>query len=177
MQGAPLSIVVVEVLKHTPTYVWAILAGLVVLGGMQMRDQVLSRTRVLLLPIALGVYSLWGALSTFGTRGEVLAAWAVGTGAMLGLARWVTWPRRVEFLPDRSAFAVSGSVLPLVAMLGVFAVRYVATVTLILNPQWRGVEAVATVGGLAYGVLSGVFAMRARTILAHGAPRAGLVAA
>lgn len=177
MQGAPFSVIVVEVLKHTPVYVWAILAGLVVLGGLQMRDQVLSRTRVLLLPIALGIYSLWGALATFGVKMEVLAAWAVGMGAMVGIARWVAWPRRVQFLPERNAFAVAGSVVPLLAMLGVFAARYVATVTLILNPQWRTLDAVAIVGGLAYGLLSGIFALRAKTILRHRAAHPQLVVA
>ena len=176
MQGAPFSIVIVEVLKHTPAYVWAILAALVVLGGLQMRNQVLSRARVLLLPVGLGLYSIVGALATFGMQAQVVAAWAVGLGAMLSLAPVVRWPRRVEFLAERNAFAVAGSVLPLLAILAVFAIRYVATVTLILNPQWRGVEAVAIVGGLVYGLLAGIFAMRARTILAHANAPLRLVA-
>jgi hypothetical protein len=143
MQGAPLSVIIVEVIKHTPAYVWVILAALVALGSLQLRDQVLPRARVLALPI--------------------------GLGAMLYAARWVQWPRKVEFLPERNAFAVGGSVVPLLAMLAVFAVRYVSTVVLILNPQWRNLASVAIVGGLGYGLLSGVFAMRARTILARGA--------
>jgi len=166
MQTAPLSIIVAEVLKHTPAYVWAILAALIAFGAFQMRDQLIGRARVLLLPVALGGYSLWGAASAFGAQWHVFVAWALGTGFMLWAARWVQWPRNVEFLPERNVFAVSGSVVPLVAMLGVFAVRYVATVTLILNPQWRGLAAVSIIGGLGYGLLSGIFAMRARTILA-----------
>jgi hypothetical protein len=87
-------------------------------------------------------------------------------GAMVWSARWVKWPSKVEFISEGNTFAVAGSVVPLLAMLGVFAVRYVATVTLILNPQWRSLEAVGIIGGLGYGLLSGVFAMRARNILA-----------
>lgn len=175
MQAAPLSIVILEVLKHTPAYVWGILAGLIVLGSLQMRDQSIGRTRVLLLPVALGAYSLWGAALSFGTRWEVLAAWAVGMSFMLWVARWVQWPRKVEFLPARNAFAVGGSLVPLVAMLAVFAVRYVATVTLILHPQWRSVPSVGLIGALGYGLLSGVFAMRARTILASAGSDLGLL--
>jgi len=166
MQAAPLSIVIIEVLKHTPAYVWVIVAALIGFGTFQMRDQLIGRARVLLLPVALGAYSLWGAASAFGTKWDVLVAWALGMGFMLWAARWVQWPRKVEFLPERNAFAVSGSFVPLIAMLAVFAVRYVATVTLILNPQWRSLAAVSIIGGLGYGLLSGVFAMRARTILA-----------
>lgn len=177
MQGAPLSVVIVEVMRHTPTYVWGILAALVVFGSLQMRDQSIGRTRVLLLPIALGAYSLWGATSTFGLRPEVIAAWAVGIGAMLWAAQWVKWPRRVEFQPERDAFAVDGSIVPLVAMLAVFAVRYVATVALIMHPQWRSIASVDIAGGLGYGLLSGVFAMRARTILASAGTRLRLLPA
>jgi len=166
MHNAPLSVVIIEVLKHTTPYVWGILAVLVFFGSVQMRDMVLARTRVLVLPVVLGAYSLFGAASAFGARWEVLAAWAIGMATMLWAARWVPWPRRVEFLPHRNAFAVGGSLIPLVAMLAVFAVRYVATVTLILHPQWRSIASVAIIGGLGYGLLSGVFAMRARTILA-----------
>jgi hypothetical protein len=168
MQAAPVSIVILEVLKHTPAYVWVILAALIAFGSLQMRDQVMSRTRVWLLPIGLGGYSLWSAAATFGAQWHVLAAWAIGMGFMLSIARRVNWPRNVRFLPERNAFAVGASVVPLVAMLAVFAVRYVATVTLILNPQWRSLAAVAIAGSLGYGLLAGIFAMRARTILAGG---------
>ncbi|HTT13108.1 MAG TPA: DUF6622 family protein [Burkholderiaceae bacterium] len=170
MQAAPLSIVIVEVLKHTPAYVWGILAALIIVGRLQLRDQTIGRARLLLLPVALGAYSLWGSASAFGMRWEVLAAWVVGMGTMLLSTRWVRWPRKVEFLPERGVFAVGGSVIPLVAMLAVFAVRYVATVTLILHPEWRSLASVAIVGGLGYGLLSGVFAMRARNILANAGP-------
>jgi len=177
MQAAPLSIVIVEVLKHTPGYVWLILAALVVFGSLQLRDQVVGRARVLLLPIGLGAYSLWGAVATFGVQWQVLAAWALGVSAMLWAARWIKWPQKVEFLPERNAFAVGGSILPLLAMLAVFAVRYVAVVNLILHPQWRSLASVAILGGLGYGLLSGVFALRARTILGHAAPSLRLLPA
>lgn len=177
MQTAPLSVVILEVLKHTPLYVWGILAALVVFGSLQVRDQVVGRMRVLALPVGLGAFSLWGAASAFGVTWAALAAWALGMSAMLSVARWVQWPRNVEFLPERDAFAVRGSVLPLVAMLAVFAVRYVTTVTLVLHPQWRGVAAVEIVGSLGYGLLSGVFAMRARTILASAGQRLRLLPA
>lgn len=179
MQGAPLSIVLLEILKHTPAYVWGILAVLVAAGFMQMRDQVVGRARVLVIPVVLAAYSLASGLSTFGTQVAVVAAWALGVGAMLLLGRWVRWPSKVDFLPERNAFAVTGSVIPLFVLLAVFASRYVATVTLVLNPQWRGLVETGAVGGLLYGLLAGVFALRARTILSQDtAPVAvrGLVA-
>src|SRR5262245_65805531 len=101
MQGAQLSVVIVEVLRHTPAYVWGILVALVVFGTLQARDHSFGRTRLLLLPVALGAYSLWSAASAIGARLEVLAAWSLGLSALLWAARWVRWPRHGEFQPTR----------------------------------------------------------------------------
>ena len=54
----PLSTVIVEIVRHTPAYVWAILAALVTLGAIQLRDQRIPHIRLAITPIALGAYSL-----------------------------------------------------------------------------------------------------------------------
>jgi len=167
---APPSVVFFEVVRHTPLYVWGILAGLVVVGLVHLRSRETSRARVLALPIGLAGYSVAGAIASFGAPLLVVTAWALGMTLMLALSRWVVWPRNVRFVAARNRFLVPGSVAPLVAMVAVFAVRYVAAVVLILNPAWRGLAAVASAGGLAFGILSGLFAMRARAILASAQP-------
>jgi len=48
---------------------------------------------------------------------------------------------------------------------------------LLLHPQWRNVAAVEILGSLGYGLLSGIFALRARTILASAGTRLRLLPA
>lgn len=169
----PLSLVVLEVLRHTPQWVWGVLALLVVLGSLQLRMHRLPGWRVLMQPLALGAYSLWGASSTFGTGPLVLASWLAGaalftrTGAALGLPHGV----RHDAMQDR--FEVPGSAVPLLLMLGVFVQRYAVAVTLVFHPAWRSEALCIGVAAFAYGAFSGLFAGRALVIRrsAGAAPR------
>ena len=162
----PLAPVVFAILSHTPGYVWAILAALVVLGSVQLRTQRMSRNRLLIAPVAMGALSLWSATAAFGARPAVVAAWLVGIGAALLANRALRWPR--EFGSDGDAHVVAGSAWPLVLMLAIFALRYAVAVTLVFHREWRG-EALFSVSlTLFYGALSGLFTARALRILTAG---------
>jgi hypothetical protein len=160
----PLSFIVLEIVKRTPTWVWALLATLIVLGLLQMRERLYSRTRLLVAPISLGAYSLWGATSAFGMRPEVVVAWLAGMALAITANRVLQWPRGVR--PEgQGNFLVPGSVWPLVLMMTIFALRYVGAVTLIFHRDWA-TDAVFSLGmSLAYGTLSGLFTARALQIL------------
>ena len=158
--NVPLSFVILQILTHTPLWVWGVLALLVVLGAMQMRDHVLTRARLLLAPIGLGVYSLWSSLAAFGVRAEVIAAWTAGIALALAANRGLQWPRRVSPLPG-GRFALRASPWPLVVMLSIFAIRYVGAVTLVFHPDWGRDMAFGLAMSVAYGALSGLFTARA----------------
>lgn len=157
--------VIFEVIRHTPTWVWGLLAALVLLGLSQWRDQTLARPRVLLMPVALAGYSAYGAASLFGATPPVLLAWVAGLAALLVVARRLPWLRGVRHDPLTERFAVPGSVWPLLLMLGVFSVRYMVTVTLVFHRDWVADPAFAAAMSALYGSLSGLFAARALKIL------------
>ena len=65
------------VLSHTPPWVWLILAALVALGLRQARDHVVSPSRLLVQPLALGGLWLYATVSAFGAQALPLAGWLV----------------------------------------------------------------------------------------------------
>ena len=159
-----LGFLVLEIIRRTPVWVWAILAALIVLGVTQMRDRVLGRTRLMVTPIGLGLYSLAGAASMFGARPQVVAAWVTGLALAVAANRVLQWPGNVRS-DGRGNFAVPGSVWPLVLMMAIFALRYVGSVSLAFHPEWAH-DPVFSLGlALAYGTLSGLFTARALRIL------------
>jgi hypothetical protein len=166
----PLFNVIVEVIRHTPHWVWAVLALLVVLGSLHLRAQHPARLRVALLPLALGCYSLWGAVSLFGLHSAVLLAWALGVGLTACVSRRFVWSQGIRHEPASDRFALPGSVWPLVLMLTVFAVRYSVVVTLVFHPDWAGDMGFAAGASAVYGMLSGLLAGRALYILGHARP-------
>ena len=159
-----LSLVILEIIKRTPMWVWSILAALIVVGLINLRERVYSRTRLVIMPIALGAYSLWGATAAFGVRPEVIVAWLAGLALALAANRVLQWPRNVR--PDgKGNFAVPGSVWPLVLMLAIFGLRYVGSVTLVFHHDWARDAQFSLGMTLAYGMFSGLFTARALRIL------------
>jgi hypothetical protein len=158
----PLSVVVVEIFKHTPQWVWLILAAITLLGLMQLRDHTLSRGRLLLAPIGLGVYSLWGASSAFGAA--AVPAWLAGMALALWANRALRWPRTIGVAAD-GRFALRGSPWPLLLMWAIFALRYAVAVTLVFQPSLAGQVGMTIGVTLLYGLLSGLFTARAWRVL------------
>ncbi|MDB5818101.1 MAG: hypothetical protein JWQ11_1741 [Rhizobacter sp.] len=161
----PTSIVIVEIIKHTPLWAWAILALLIWLGSRQLGDHQVGRQRVLLQPFALACFSLWGAASVFGPHMAVFAAWAVGVAAAFALNLLLRLPRRVRYDVDAARFHIGGSPWPLVLMMTVFAVRYAVVMTLVFHQALAGDALFASAACAVYGLLSGLVAARARRIL------------
>ncbi len=161
----PLFSVIAQVARHTPEWVWGVLVLLIVLGGSQLRAHRLARLRVALLPLGLGAYSAWGAVSLFGAHAGVLLAWAAGVGLTAWFTHTFAWAPGVRHDPASDHFDVPGSAWPLVLMLTVFAVRYSVVVTLVLHRDWAADAAFAACASAVYGVLSGLLAGRALYIL------------
>jgi hypothetical protein len=160
-----LSFVIVEVLKHTPHWVWAVLAAITLLGLAQLREHRIPRARLLIAPIGLGGYSLWGATSVFGALAA--PAWLAGLALALAANRLLRWPRAIG-LADDGRFVLQGSPWPLLLMWAVFGLRYAMAVQLVFEPAWAHATGFAIAAALLYGTLSGLFAARAWRVLQSG---------
>ena len=80
------------VLKHTPTWVWALLAALIALGLSQARDRSASLARIAIMPVAMTALSVWGTVSAFGNSpqfGSVMLAWSAMAAGDAGRHRAV----------------------------------------------------------------------------------------
>jgi uncharacterized membrane protein len=155
----------VQVLGRTPPWVWALLAGLLVLGLSQTRERTAGMARVASLPLAMGAFSLFGLVSDFGTRPPLLALWATATLAIgLPLARRAA-PQRVSFDAQRRRFTLPGSWVPMALILGIFLTKYAVGASLTLQPALKSEPAFALTVAALSGVFSGLFAGRALQLL------------
>ena len=67
----------IQILTHTPFYVWAILAFLIQRGMIAMRDRDLELRKLVMIPAVMLVLSLQDMNAKFGLGGLALAAWAL----------------------------------------------------------------------------------------------------
>lgn len=166
----PLSLAVAGILQHTPFWVWIILAAITLIGLKQTREHLVTRRRVLLIALGLGVYSLVGATQAFGARPDVVLAWICGATVTVALSQWTRRPGDLR-PQDDGRFVLRGSIVPLLTMWTMFALRYLVTVTLLSQHEWAQLAGFSLSVSLTYGALSGVFLARALHVLAAPALR------
>jgi hypothetical protein len=163
------------IVRHTPMWVWGLLAALVALGASQLRDRRASLARVSLLPVVMTALALWGLLGAFGNSpvlAQALGIWIVAAAVLYALVA----PTRpaASYDPRTRSYAIAGSAVPLALIAGIFLVKYGVGVELAMAPQLaRDTQYALTVAGL-YGAFTGLFIGRSARLwkLALRAPAA-----
>ncbi len=156
----------IAILHHTPGWVWALLAALVVLGLSQTRDRQASVVRVVAFPLGMVGLSLYGLVGAFGPQPLALAAWVLGAGAALGFARGAVAIRGASWKAATRSVQLPGSWVPLALIVAVFVIKYGVGVNLALQPSLAGDPAFSGGCSLAYGFFSGLFLARALSLRA-----------
>ena len=154
-----------RILTGTPVWVWALLAGLLVLGYTQTRSRQTGLPRTLIMPLAMGTLSLYGTVSALGTSAPVLAGWLLS--ALLAATVMVRSPAAAGTRYDttRRLIEQPGSWVPMLLILGIFLTKYSVGVSLVLHPTLRLDPAFVLPVALLYGLFSGLFAGRALRLL------------
>lgn len=159
---------IVDIVRQTPTWVTALLGGLLVLGYSASRGREVPIGRLLLMPLAMGAMALWGVESAFSGTGrllQVLAVWAAGDAALLALGLRLPVPAGVRYSAAERRFHLPGSWLPMGLILAVFLLKYAIGVQLAMEPTIAANPAFAYPVAAVYGVLSGIFAARTLRVL------------
>ncbi len=167
---------IVQILSHTPIWVWLLLAFLISRGVKAMRPREASPSRVLIVPL---VFLLWGLSGLIGAEeglGVKLALFAAGLGVGLlagrGLASWMPAPR---ILREAGALAMPGSPVVLILICLAFAAKYVGNVALAIDADPAARFEIACAMAATGGLFSGLFWGRTlgqfqRALQAEGEP-------
>ncbi len=154
---------VVPVLRQTPLWVWGLLTAFLALGVSQLRDRSASLARVSLMPVAMTLFSVSGTYSAFGATphlGLAISAWLIA--AVLAFAL-VARGRAggAQYDPAQRLYRLPGSAVPLMLIVGIFLVKYVVGVDLVMAPQLvQDTQYVLCIAAL-YGAFTGFFVGRA----------------
>ncbi len=150
---------ILVILQHTPTWVFAILGLLMWLGYQQTRARVISQVRATIFPLAMLALSLSGVATAFGA-GLAYSAWVIGLVASTSLILRMAPPSRARFDRTSRTFAVEGSWVPLALMMAIFFAKYAVAVTLATHPRLMHDDVFVASVAIAYGAASGFFLSR-----------------
>ncbi|SDQ96688.1 hypothetical protein SAMN05428982_2671 [Pseudoxanthomonas sp. CF385] len=160
-----------QILSHTPLWVFGLFFGLVYLGYLQSRTRQVSRGRLVVLPLAMLAWSLYSVWSTFDAHLTALAAWACAWVAVVASASVRAPSRRAAYDASTKQFTVPGSWVPLALMMGIFFFKYAVAVVHATNPGVLGTTTAVVVVAGTYGLFSGMFMARALRVLAVMKPQ------
>jgi len=154
-----------EIINHTPSWVFGLLAVLVVFGYLQSKDREVKVVAVFILPVAMTLLSILGVSSAFGLALVPTGMWLLGVLLCLGLGLKLAKPQGVSYCADSQKLSIPGSWLPLVLMMAIFVTKYMVGVVVARQlPMLELVEFMLAIS-LAYGCFSGIFISRAVVML------------
>lgn len=156
---------IIEIIKHTPIWVFILFLVLLGAGIQQSRQREVKKWILWLLPAGMVCLSYFGVSSGFGDNVLLSLFWVIGLGTCIALFGFV-WPiGAATFLSERNKFLVEGSWLPLLLMMAIFFIKYAVAVSKSLAIPVVATKEFAYVCVVVYGALSGVFVARALSIL------------
>lgn len=151
----------IQIITHTPFWVWFLFTALLALGLWQRRQRRLRPGQLLALPLALLALGLWSMAPGFVAQPLLAAVWLAALVVAVRLGKGLPTPQAARWLPGEQRLQLPGSWLPLVVIVCIFSLRYATGVSLVLHPEWRSMLALQLPLALAFGAFSGLFLGRA----------------
>lgn len=154
----------IQILMHTPTWVYALFVALMGLGGRQLRAHTSPLWRMVLMPMAMVALAIYGVVAAFGHSPAGLwglACWAVAALALLLAVVRRPLPASTRYDAASRRVHQPGSWVPLALILAIFLTKYSVGVMLTMHPELARQSLLAVGISTLYGVFSGLFAGRA----------------
>lgn len=162
----------IQIITHTPLWVWGLLSALLTLGLWQRRERRVRPFQLLLLPAVLMAMGLWSMAPGFVSRPVAALIWLAAVAGACWLGLRLPRPSAARWLPDVGLLHLPGSWMPMLVIVCIFSLRYATGVSLAFNPHWRSLPSVQWPLALVFGLLSGVFLGRALGLYALTRPGA-----
>ena len=150
----------IQIVSHTPRWVFVLFAVLVWYGCKQLVAGSVSLAKITIMPIAMTGLAVYGVATAFGDSPMALVGWAAAALALLALVLQRPVPATTRFDAPSRTFHVAGSAVPLALMMGIFFTKYVVGVSLAMHPELRQLPLFAIGVPVIYGAFSGIFVGR-----------------
>ncbi|MBK9942340.1 MAG: hypothetical protein IPP13_12070 [Kouleothrix sp.] len=156
---------IVQILAHTPIWVYPLFLLLVVFGFIQTRTRTVRRVPALLLPAGMSVLSLAGIISSFGLTTIPLAAWGMALTMATVVGYTFFRDPRIQSKAADGTFFIPGSWVPLAVMMAIFFTKYLYAVMHAFNPAIFSTPLIIGTLSAVYGLYSGYFSSRTVTLI------------
>ena len=154
-----------EIVKNTPIWVFVLFIGLVFLAYSQSKDRVINIKRVLILPIAMILLSIFGVFSAFGLSFIAILLWFFGIGVALLFGLKLAFPKNIKYNMEEKSYFIPGSWTPMFFIMTIFFTKYFVGVVIAKHLAILATLEFICIISFLYGLLSGVFLSRSIIII------------
>lgn len=142
----------IQIITHTPIYVWPLLAYLI-WGGLKSRKTYsVSWKALLIMPLIMLIWSIYANIS----YGNIyLWAICISIGIFLGSLT----VRKLNLKFDRNLIEIAGNWTPLILSMSIFSLRYFLGATYGMHPELKGTTNLLILENIAT-IISGMFTGR-----------------
>lgn len=148
---------ITQILMYTPRWVFGLLAVLVILGLLQVRTRQVSIQAVFIMPVAMTMMSLIGALMDLGFTVITVSCWLLGAFLLSLLLVKITGNSSVDYNHTTRKLTLRGSWIPLLVILAIFFTRYALGMSFGMNLAIVHKSYFAPLMSFILGMLSGYF--------------------
>jgi hypothetical protein len=149
------------IITHTPLWIWALLAGLLVLGWSQTKQRQASLIRITIMPLVMIGLSLYGTISVFGSASIIVVTWLLSVLLSLSIFMSVSDKSGIHYDQAKHQFTLPGSWIPMVLILSIFITKYIVGFMTAMQPNLTQQLNFTLACTVIYGLFSGVFLARA----------------
>jgi len=154
---------IASIVSHTPAWVFVVFAVLIAIGVRQMQPRIVSRRRLIVLPLVVAAYSLYGVAMASHNNPLALTMWLVAV--LVAFLLTYMSPPSGAVAETAGTVRVPGSWVPMVVILGLFTARYAYNVMLAMHPDvMHSMNFMALFSAL-FGFLGGL--LLSRSVLLH----------
>lgn len=115
---------IIDIVSHTPHWVFGLLAVLIAFGLLQARTRQVRIQVALILPVAMLILSLSGVVIYVGLKLVAIVGWMLGIATVSILTMKIMDKNSARFDSESRKLIIRGSWLPLLVILGIFITRY-----------------------------------------------------
>jgi hypothetical protein len=152
----------IEIITHTPTWVWLLLAFLVYRGLAALKPREVQPSRALIVPLIFLIWGGSGLLNGPNSDGLGVISYVVALAAGLAIGRGLAaLAPAPSFNRASGLMRLSGSAAPLILTCLAFAAKYSLGVSMGIAPELRESATFAALSGATGGLMAGVFWGRA----------------
>ena len=127
---------IIEIISHTPLYVWALLGLLLQRSWNARKTHVNSWQSLIIMPVIMLTWSIYSTVTHYESLSLYLWAASTAMGVWLGSLTVRKLPLRFD--KEKNLIEIAGNWTPMILSMSIFSLRYFIGTTYSLYPDLKG---------------------------------------